>query len=388
MKKVIIVLLIIIGVYEVKSQNKIENLKKEREKIENDIIESEKILNQIQKNKYESENYLKILNENINAREKKIEILNKEIENIDNEIKKLDYEINVQKENLEKIIKNYFKIINKVSKNRIEENILLYILASKSFNEAYKRMIILKKLNEKIKNKKIEIKRNINNIEEIKNELNKKKYEKSILIKEIKVEIEKNEIKKEEINGIIKNLIGKEEELRKKVDKRKKELEKINNEIKKLIVEEVKKKEKEGFIIKSEFELNKGKLDWPVKNGFIINRYGLQKHNVLKNVTFKNNGIDISVSENSYAYSIFDGVVKKIFIIPGYNLGIIINHGDYYTVYMNMEKIYVKEGQKIKLNQEIGKIYTEKETNETILHFQIWKNMENLNPEEWLKKKN
>lgn len=375
--------------YQVKSQNEIEKLKREKAKIESEIKESEKILNQIKNRKLENERYLEILNENIKNREKRIEIIEKEIKEIEKNIENLNENIKNRNIEIERLIKNYIEIICRFKKMRIKENFLIFIIASENLNDAYKKIIYLKKINDKVKEKKKKICQEINNYKNLKNLLENKKEEKLRLINELNIEKKNIEIRKEEVKNILLSMKTKEEEIKKNIEKRRKELEKLRKEIEKIISAEVRKKDAEKNVAKGEMlELDKGSYDWPVKYGIIVNKHGIQKHSLLKNVTVKNYGIDISTTENSDAYSIFNGEIKKIFIVPGYNIGVIINNGEYYSVYMNLEKVYVKEGQKINKNQAIGKIFTDKEKNETILHFQIWKNMENLNPEEWLKKKN
>jgi len=370
------------------AQSKIEELKKEKEKIEREIRENEKILKEISINKDKNENYINVLNENIKIREKKIAIIENEINYISDEIENMKKQIEYKNNEINELVNKYLKAIRIIKKKNIDNNFLIYIIASKNVNEAYKRLLLLKKINEKVRNLRNEIGDEIRIYKEIKEGLEMNKSKKVKLINELEKEKKNNIEKKEEILKIIKELKQKEIEIRKNIEKRKREYDKINKEIEKLILNELKKREKEGAIIKTNFELDKGKIEWPVNYGIIVGKYGLQKHKILKNVTINNYGIDISVQENSDALAIYNGEVKKIFLVTGYNTGVIINHGEYYSVYMNLIDVYVKEGQKVKENQRIGKIFTDKEKNETILHFQLWKNLENLNPEEWLKKKN
>ena len=132
------------------------------------------------------------------------------------------------------------------------------------------------------------------------------------------------------------------------------------------------------------FENNKGKLPWPSEKGVISGTFGEHPHPVLKKVKINNNGIDILTSEGSNAKAIFDGVVTRIMNVPNYNNVVIIRHGEYLTVYSNLNEVFVKKGEKVKTWQDIGYIFTDKEDSKTELHFEIWKAKTLQNPLHWL----
>jgi septal ring factor EnvC (AmiA/AmiB activator) len=142
---------------------------------------------------------------------------------------------------------------------------------------------------------------------------------------------------------------------------------------------------KEETLLSGSFERNAGRLPWPTSNGFISGHFGIQQHPVLKHVTTNNKGIYIQTPSGSNARAVFDGVVTQRFSIPGSNNGVIIQHGNYRTVYANLTQIFVKEGEKVSAKQAIGKIYTDDEDgNKTILYFQVWKDKNVQNPENWI----
>ena len=131
------------------------------------------------------------------------------------------------------------------------------------------------------------------------------------------------------------------------------------------------------------FESRKNKLAWPVTSGFITGKFGKQPHPVLKRITVVNDGVDIQTNENSVVKSVFDGEVTRIATIPGKNNIVIIRHGDYMTVYARLGAINVKKGQKVKANDVIGEVYTDRD-GVTELEFQVYKGTTKLNPENWL----
>ncbi len=138
-------------------------------------------------------------------------------------------------------------------------------------------------------------------------------------------------------------------------------------------------------MLSGNFERNIGRLPWPTSNGFISGHFGIQQHPVLKHVTTNNKGVYIQTPSGSTARAVFEGVVTQRFSIPGSNNAVIIQHGNYRTVYANLTQIFVRGGEKVNANQPIGKIYTDDEDgNKTELYFQVWDGKTLQNPERWI----
>jgi len=142
---------------------------------------------------------------------------------------------------------------------------------------------------------------------------------------------------------------------------------------------------REETLLSGNFQRNIGRLPWPTSNGFISGHFGIQQHPVLTHVTTNNKGIYIQTPSGSNARAVYEGIVTQRFSIPGSNNGVIIQHGNYRTVYANLTQIYVKEGERVSAKQSIGKIYTDDEDgNKTVLYFQVWKDKSVQNPERWI----
>jgi Membrane-bound metallopeptidase len=136
------------------------------------------------------------------------------------------------------------------------------------------------------------------------------------------------------------------------------------------------------------FAKNKGRLPYPVTGSFsVVGHFGTQQHAQLKYVVTNNSGIDIMARPGAEARAVFDGVVSRVFIVPGYNSSVIIRHGNYLTVYSNLSHVYVKSGDAVNTRQSIGKIFTDTENdNQTRMQFQLWKETSKQNPEAWLRR--
>ena len=141
---------------------------------------------------------------------------------------------------------------------------------------------------------------------------------------------------------------------------------------------------KEETLISGNFAANQGRLPWPTSNGYISGHFGVQAHPVLKHVTTNNKGVYIQTPAGSNVRAVFEGKVTQIFYIQGNN-GVIVQHGNYRTVYANLSAIYVREGENVNAKQSIGKIYTDSDNdNKTELYFQIYNGREVMNPESWI----
>ena len=210
-------------------------------------------------------------------------------------------------------------------------------------------------------------------------------------------------------DATIKKLNAKQQDLKKKLAEKQALAQKLDKQIEAMIRAEIAAREKaarekaaknnttakttsintltpEEKLVSQNFAENKGRLPWPTATGKITEHFGRHKHPTLEYVEVESNGIEIATTKGSKARAIFDGTVSKIVLIPGRNTAVLIKHGNFYTVYDNLTSVTVKAGQTVKAKQEIGTIYTDPETNSTVLQLQIWKELEKLDPELWLSK--
>lgn len=140
----------------------------------------------------------------------------------------------------------------------------------------------------------------------------------------------------------------------------------------------------ETFNLSKDFVANRGKLPMPVTGtAAIVGNFGAKKHNEW-NITTNSNGIDIQTERGANIRSVFDGEVSKVFSFPGSNTCVIVRHGDYYTFYANIYDLFVKQGDKVKTGQSLGRIFTDPDTGVSTMHFQLWQKTNKLNPAPWL----
>ena len=187
----------------------------------------------------------------------------------------------------------------------------------------------------------------------------------------------------------MKRLAKSEKQYRSELAAKKKEADRLNKEIQKLLQSAVaaQKKDKTQIdtALSAEFAKNKGKLPWPLKQGVIVERFGVHNHPLYPNLKLPDNpGITFSTTKDADVYSVFDGEVRKIIVMPGYNQCVLVQHGEYFTLYCKLGKVSVKSGQKVKTGDKLGTL--EAEGTNSSLHFQLWKGTAKQDPEKWLTK--
>lgn len=375
-----------------------EALEKKINSIQKDIKLAEKLLKETSKNKETTINQVSLLQTQIKQRESLIRTYQNQVNALNRDIQKNKNEIAALKKDLTLFQKEYANLLLIAYRNKGKTNNLLFIFSSEDFNQAMRRMRYIRELNDLVKVKIEEIKDTQEKINEQleKNESNRREIEK-VMAKE-KEENASLKKDRDKLNKDVASLKKKESQIQSDIKKKENETKKLKKQIEKIIAEEIKKaKEREelakknntksvDYNLSSNFAQNKGKLPYPVEQGIITGKYGLSPHPTQKKVTVNNNGVDISTTKGAKARSVFDGEVSYV-MLQGNNNVILIRHGLYFTLYSNLEKVFVKAGEKVTTGQEIGRVHTNVSDGKTILHFEIWQeNRTTVNPALWIKK--
>jgi septal ring factor EnvC (AmiA/AmiB activator) len=378
-----------------------EELEKQRLEANKHILYTNDLIKETEKNRKNSYNKILLLNSNLQRRKTIISSIEQEIIDLNSEIQIKQQNINRLEVELEMLKKEYANFIYHSYLHKNDYYKIMFFFASKNFNTAFSRLKYYQQYTRSRKEyglKLNETKQLLGNqLIQLENLL----AYKNSLLDEKRTETSKLLAERNAKDDEVKRLIDKEKDLRKKLKEQNELADRLKKEIQKIIEEEtrkaaelLKKKNKGVFQLTPEEKLladvfvkNKNKLPWPTLNGTITGEFGEQDHPFLKGIKVKNDGIDISTNENSAVRSIYDGVVSRIFVIPGANKTVIIRHGNYLTVYSNLKEVYVKQGDRVKTKQEIGVVHTEVQNDhKSVLQFQIWKENEKLNPVEWLAK--
>jgi len=374
-----------------------KQLEKEKSTIQNQIKESQQILAETSSKKKVSIGQLNAINKQIEGRTKLIRTYSNELTLLNNQIDEDEIVTNALQQDLENLKKEYASMVYSMYKSSNGFNRLSFIFASANLSQFYMRFKYLEQYASARKNQVKLITEVRDEIETEKTSLMDAKEKKSSLLNEQLQEKDKLSKLQSEQDKILTNLKNEETKLTQDITKKKDEVSKLESLISKLLAEEMKNSsstpEKVADLnidlknINDLFEQNKANLQWPVSTGFISEKFGTHPHPVLKRVNMPNDGVNIQTKQNEQVRSVFNGVVKKIAIVPGeFKYVVIIQHGTYFTVYAKLKKVDVKMGQQIARNDVIGEVNTDIDGISEV-QFQIWKNTQKLDPELWLAKR-
>ena len=392
-------------------QNK-DILKQQQIALEKEINYTTSLLNKTKENKKSSLVYIDYLDKKISSQERLLQLLNieqnllkKQIFKLENKILENEKSINDAEKEIMELKKEYGEIIYSLQKNKNERNDLMFIISSETFNQAYKRILFLREYSRARKTQALQITKNQDSLAINKQrlfsqkELIKSKKEQNLkLISNKKKNLNKVLISKDEKKTAVSKLQKSEQIFLKKIKDQQKKSRQLEQKIKKIIEEEIRlarekiKRDKdnklsltpEAQLLSDKFSANKGKLPWPLEQGLIIQKFGKQKHKVFGNIETFNNGINIATNKNAIIRSVFDGKISRIFFIKGEGKAVLINHGEFFTVYSGLEEVKVKLGDNILAKEEIGKVLTRENDDRTELHFEIWQGYDKQDPSVWL----
>lgn len=336
----------------------------------------------------------------ISTTAKQMRLLDDDIYLTQLQINKLNRELNVLKE-------DYAKMIVKSYKSRNDQSRVMFVLSSQNFLQAYKRIQYMKQYAGFRKMQGDEIQEKQENLKQAMTRLEANKKEKEKVLAESEAEKKELEIQKQEQEKLVKLIQKDKKKYAADINKKQKEAKAIDAQIKKLIAEAIAEANRknaaktgvktptatasskfvltpEGKIVSDNFKSNKGKLPWPVEKGYVFNKFGIRPHPTERNLTINNSGVEIATEKGSNARAVFEGEVLQIQVIKGTNRKIvIIQHGDFMTIYQNLETVNVRTGDKVAFKQNLGRIATDA-SGKAIIKFLITQNVTTLNPELWL----
>ena len=376
-------------------------LENKRQEILSEIKQYESMVSKGRKDERSLLSMLEDLNYKATVRRNLISVTNQQANLLTREINNNQNTISKLRDRLTLLKEEYAAMIVKSYKSKSEQSKVMFLLSSSNFQQAYKRLQYIKQYADYQKKQGEEIKIKTLELQPLNKNLLKQKQDKEALIKENRIAKEKLEQEKKQqeilMASIKKNLNKYTSQIRVKQQ----EIDKIDKEIEKIIREAMaasnvkagKSKESKTFALTPEdrklaasFTANKGKLPWPVEHGLVKVRYGIQKSPIDNSVPIKSNGVRIVTNKGEKVRAVFEGTVHSILVPKNGNMTILIQHGNYFTIYKNLSKLHVKKGDKVTTKQEIGEVLTDKSSNETILSFVIWKDGDTQNPAHWINK--
>jgi len=405
-----------------KSKSQLEKEKRENLKR---IEEASKTLKETKNKKTATIGKLTVIKRKIETTHKIINTVSEEISLLDSEISKTSSVIDALEVDLSKMKEEYAKMAYSAQKTGNSIDKMAFLFSSKSFNQLIMRLKYFEQYNE-MRRRQLKAITKVNDMLQNEREnLNGKRFEKGDLLNFKVAENDNLNVMKDEHNQLVSDLSKKEKAIARDLEEKKQAVHRLDRLIAEIVKREIEKamaeakakanaeiakrranaktdKERakideevkmgvvyetpETKLINSSFQANKSQLLWPVKHGFVSQGFGRRPHPVLKGVMVENLGVDIQTNEGEEIRCVFDGKISAVANVPGMGMVVMIQHGNYYTVYAKLGKVAVSTGQRVKARQSIGQV-SEDQEDASLLQFQIWRGSEKLDPENWLLKK-
>lgn len=416
MPKIILTFILLFLSSQMWSQQDQEKLEQRKAQIQKEIKEQERLLQSTDQKQKSVTTIIIQQTEKIKLREKLINTTEKQAKLLKNDMYLNQLQINKLNRELDDLKVDYAKMIVKSYKSRSEQSRAMFLLSSENFLQAYKRAQYMKQYTSYRKAQGDEIKTKSDQLFSYNNKLEVQKTEKQKLLKEQEKERIVLQQEKKEQEQLVNSLKKDKKKIVAEINKRQKESKAIDRKIDNLIraaIAEANRKTAEANkkanpktttaaatkktetatkivltpqakVLADNFKANKGSLPWPVERGKVSLPYGDQHHPIQKEIIVHNSGVEIETDEGANARAVFEGTVFTVYVISPVNKAVVIQHGDYFTVYQNLSSVSVSKGDKVSRKENIGRIRTNGDTGKTILKFMLSQNTTYVNPASWL----
>ena len=334
---------------------------------------------------------LSLIQKRVTNRQSIIHDLDRKIAMVNDEMTTKQREINRLQKELDTLKVYYEKLIYNTYKNRDTRVWFMYLLSSQNIGQGYRRFSYLKSLAGEVNTQADKMRAKQEELQEEREKLAMIKAEAQVAKSQREEEYRKLVAEQKQSQEDMKRLARSEKQYRNELAAKRKEIARLDQEIRSLLKATVSGKSKQkdqtkvDAALSGQFAQNKGKLPWPLKQGVVSERFGVHNHPVYKNLKLPDNpGVTFSTVKGADVFCVFDGEVRKVFVMPGYNQCVLVQHGEYFTLYCKLAKVSVKSGQKVKTGEKLGTLETDGNTSS--LHFQLWKGTDKQDPEKWLRK--
>ena len=371
-----------------------EALEKKRIELRNEITRINELRSSNKQKERSVLSQVEDLDQQIRSTENLIKVTNQQANLLTNQISANTNKISRLRQELEQLKEDYARMIEKSYKSKSTQSRIMFLLSSENFLQAYKRLQYMKQYTNYRKQQGDEIQARTEELQQLNADLADQKETKDALIAEnrqTRAQLEKN---KKAQQDLMQNIRSKEGEFAAQIRQKQQEINRIDAQIEKMIRESIaKSNEESGSAERDVYELtpeakalaadfvkNKGRLPWPVRSGVVTSRFGKQPHPVVKTISINNNGVNIDTDPGGKARAVFNGTVSEVQVLKGANKAVMVRHGDYITIYDNLEKVFVKRGDVVNTGQELGAVATSRTSGKTTLHFLIYKNMQKMEP--------
>ena len=337
---------------------------------------------------------LELIRKNVSNRKALVAESDRQIRNLNDKIYLAQKQINRLQAKVDTLSARYSKLVLTAYKHRDARVWYMYLFASENIGQAFRRLGYFRNISNQLKVEAVNVREAKAELEAERDKLAKMRADAQNVRKERAAELSRLSAEQKKAEDVSRRLRNDRKKYQNQLNSKKKEVDALNRAIERLIAEAVgggksssskssRKTDPVDMKLDAQFSKNKGKLPWPA-DGPVVGRFGKQYHPVYKNLQLPpNKGFDILLAKGTRINAVFDGVVKQVIVMPGYNQCVLIQHGKYFTFYCKLGNVEVKAGDKVKTGQTLGTIDTI--NGQTQLHFQVWRENTPENPETWLR---
>ena len=432
MKRLLVLLMVCLLCVQglTQSTRKIRELEKQHAELQKQISASETLLQSTKKDVKSQLDNLALLSGQINERKKYIETIEQDVKIIQTEVSRLQVELKALQRELADKKKKYEQSVKYMYQNKSIQEKLMFIFSADNLSQMYRRLRYVREYADYQRLQGLQVERKQKQVSEKQQTLLASRKAKEEMLKQGEAERLKLEEQEKERKTLLTSLQKKQRSIQSEISKKRRSADRLNAQIDRLIEIEIenarkraeeearRKAEKKAGTVKEKavatgeskegaksratpskvgeyrvdsedrrmsgvFTQNKGRLPIPITGPYVIvGHFGQYQVKGLRNVRLDNKGIDIKGKDGAQARAIFDGEVSAVFQYNGLS-NVLVRHGSYISVYCNLSSVLVKKGSVLKARDIIGQVNTDKDGN-TVLHFQLRKETEKLNPELWL----
>lgn len=375
------------------AQSDKETLERQRSRLIEEIELTSRLVTSARQRSKATLSDVQLMETQLRKRRELVKVLDKELDELKLRSKKLQDSIRLLRTAINSGKEEYGLILNKAHIKARLDHPFQYLVNSASVFEGFQKWIYLRQLKRYILQKLEGLSRQSQKLTEQSDRLDELVGQQSENLRAAKANKEKLEEEARITREMLERLKKDVSALERKLESQRKERKRLNDAIEKLILAELEKNrrrrelntlpEAEIAKLSREFENNRGRLPWPVRKGVITAHYGRQSHPDIRGVYLDNTGIDLVTDENAVVRAVFDGTVVGTTTITGHQNMIIINHGDYFTVYSKLATVEAVQGQEVRTGDPLG---TTGRAHDGLgnFHFEIWKGKNKVNPELWI----
>lgn len=355
---------------------------------EAEIARINKLVGDTRKEQGATLGHLKLVGTKLENRQKIVRGIESEMGTVSGRLRAKSTEVEQLRKRYDELKHSYSALIRIAYKNYRNNSFLSFIFSARDFTDAARRLYYVKRIG-------VDIEKKAGELEELRRKLgtevsalNDRKRELVGLQEEHTAEVKQLEEERVQLKKTQDALKGKEKKLLAEAEKRRRQIAELERKLQEAVKADVKKTSGKAVAsgpLTAQFAAKKGKLPRPVE-GIVVDRYGLHNHPTQKGVKVNNKGVNIAAKAGSEVQCVFAGEVRKVFFFQGLGNSVMVRHGAYLTIYANLESVFVREGEGVMEGSPIGTVAKAASGQQATLHFEVWKESDNLNPELWIRR--